>query len=190
VDTAGHWAAVYLPRADIPLTRGWFRQDDFPQNEVLYDRLDGPTYINWLRSLGVRYVVLTDAPTDYSAKQEALLIQSGRTALVPVLRSPHMTIYSVPHARPIVTGPGSAQLVELAQTHIVLNLSSAGLYRLAIRYSPYWSAVGACVTRGDDGMIRLDSFRRGRVLLQFKVKARRALAAMVGAGPADCTPTP
>ena len=190
VDTVGHWAAVYLPRADIPLTRGWFRQDDFPQNEVLYDRLDGPTYINWLRNLGVRYVVLTDAPTDYSAKQEALLIQSGRTALVPVLRSPHMTIYSVPHARPIVTGPGSAQLVELAQTHIVLNLSSAGLYRLAIRYSPYWSAVGACVTPGDDGMIRLDSFQPGQVLLQFKVKARRALAAMVGAGPADCVPTP
>ena len=40
VDTAGHWAAAYLPRAGIPLTRGWFRQDDFPQNEVLYDQLD------------------------------------------------------------------------------------------------------------------------------------------------------
>ena len=77
VDTAGHWAAVYLPRAGIPLTRGWYRQDDFPQNEVLYDQLDGPTYLGWLRSLGVRYVVLTDAPTDYSSKQEALLIRSG-----------------------------------------------------------------------------------------------------------------
>ena len=32
VDTAGHWAALYLPRAGIPLARGWFRQDDFPQN--------------------------------------------------------------------------------------------------------------------------------------------------------------
>ena len=40
VDTAGHWAAVHLPAAGIPLTRGWFRQDDFPQNEVLYDQLD------------------------------------------------------------------------------------------------------------------------------------------------------
>src|SRR5207249_10117755 len=78
VDTAGHWSAVYLPRAGIPLTRGWFRQDDFPQNEVLYDNLTGTTYRAWLRSLGVRYVVLTDAPTDYSAKREALLIRNGR----------------------------------------------------------------------------------------------------------------
>jgi hypothetical protein len=186
VDTAGHWAAVYLPGADIPLTRGWFRQDDFPQNEILYDKLDGPTYIHWLRSLGVRYVVLTDAPVDYSAKQEALLIRSGHSGLVPVLRRPHMTIYSVPKARPIVTGPGKAELVELAQTHILLRLGSAGRYRLAIRYSPYWTTVGACVSRGEDGMIRLDSFGRGRVLLQFKVKAGRALAAMVGAGPRDC----
>ncbi len=30
VDTAGHWAAVHLPEAGIPLVRGWFRQDDFP----------------------------------------------------------------------------------------------------------------------------------------------------------------
>src|SRR5438093_1549196 len=33
VDTAGHWPAVYLARAGIPIARGWFRQDDFPQNE-------------------------------------------------------------------------------------------------------------------------------------------------------------
>ena len=30
-----------LPAAGgIPIVRGWFRQDDFPQNEVLYDQLD------------------------------------------------------------------------------------------------------------------------------------------------------
>ena len=36
VDTVGHWEADYLPAAGIPLVRGWFRQDDFPQNAVLY----------------------------------------------------------------------------------------------------------------------------------------------------------
>ena len=30
VDTTGHWGAVYLADANIPLARGWFRQDDFP----------------------------------------------------------------------------------------------------------------------------------------------------------------
>jgi hypothetical protein len=188
VDTAGHWAAVYLPRAGIPLTRGWFRQDDFPQNEVLYDELDGPTYLGWLRSLGVKYVVLTDAPTDYSAKREALLIRSGLSGLKSEFRGAHMTIYSVPKPEPIVTGQGMAEMVELAQTHMTLNLASAGNYRIAVRYSPYWTAADstACVTKGDDGMIRLESPRQGRVTLEFKVKAGRALAAMVGNRP-DCT---
>jgi hypothetical protein len=187
VDTAGHWAAAYLPRAGIPLTRGWFRQDDFPQNEVLYDRLDGRTYLRWLRSLGVRYVVLTDAPTDYSSKQEALLIRSGRSGLKPVFRGEHMTIYSVPKPRRMITGTGMAEVVELAQTHMTVNVGSPGNYRIAVRYSPYWTAADstACVTKGDDGMIRLESPSQGRVTLQFKLKARRALNAMVGNRP-DC----
>ena len=39
VGTADHWEAVYIAQAGIPIVRGWFRQDDFPQNEVLYDKL-------------------------------------------------------------------------------------------------------------------------------------------------------
>ena len=70
VDTVGHWPAAYLPAAGIPIARGWFRQDDFPRNDVLYSRLDAPSYLDWLRSLGVKYVVLPDAPLDYSAKEE------------------------------------------------------------------------------------------------------------------------
>jgi hypothetical protein len=189
VDTSGHWAAVYLPRADIPLTRGWFRQDDFPQNEVLYDNMTGTTYRAWLRSLGVRYVLLTDAPTDYSSKQEALLIHNGRSGLIPVHNTRHITIFEVPKPRPIVTGQGPARMIRLGQTQMVMEVSSPGHYRVAVRYSPYWSAVNksGCVSKGDDGMLRVDAQRRGRIVLQFKVKATRALAAMVGASPSsDC----
>jgi hypothetical protein len=61
-----------LSRArEHPLARGWFRQDDFPQNEVLYDDLGPKTYLDWLRGLGVEYVVLSDSPVDYSARGEA-----------------------------------------------------------------------------------------------------------------------
>ncbi len=189
VDTAGHWAAVYLPRAGIPLTRGWFRQDDFPQNEVLYDDLTGTAYRAWLRGLGVRYVVLTDAPTDYSAKQEALLIRNGRSGLIPVHNTRHITIYEVPSPRPIVTGQGPARMIRLGQTQMVMEVGSPGHYRVAVRYSPYWSAVNntGCVSKGMDGMLRVDAQRRGRIVLQFKVKATRALAAMVGASTSsDC----
>ena len=185
VDTSGHWAAVYLPRAGIPLTRGWFRQDDFPQNQVLYDQLTGPTYLGWLRSLGVKYVVLTDAPPDYSAKQEALLIRSGLSGLKTEFAGAHMTIFSVPNPQAIVTGSGMAEMVELEEDRMTLNLGSPGNYRIAVRYSPYWTAVDstACVMKGDDGMIRLESPRQGSVTLQFKVKARRALNALVGNRP-------
>ena len=189
VDTAGHWAAVYLPRAGIPLTRGWFRQDDFPQNEVLYDNLTGTTYRAWLRSLGVRYVLLTDGPTDYSSKQEALLIHNGSSGLIPVHNTRHITIFKVPNARPIVTGQGPARMVRLGQTQMVMEVGSPGHYRVAVRYSPYWSAVNkaGCVSKGDDGMLRVDAQRRGRIVLKFQVKATRALAAMVGASTSsDC----
>ena len=40
VDTVGHWPAAYLPAAGIPIARGWFRQDDFPRNDLLYAKLD------------------------------------------------------------------------------------------------------------------------------------------------------
>jgi len=189
VDTSGHWAAVYLPRAGIPLTRGWFRQDDFPQNEVLYDNLTGPTYRAWLRSLGVRYVVLTDAPTDYSAKQEAILIRNGSSGLIPVHNTMHMTIYRVPNARPIVTGQSPARMLRFEETRMVMKVGSPGHYRVAVRYSPYWSALNksGCISKGEDGMLRVEAQRRGRIVLQFKVKATRALAAMVGAGTSnDC----
>ena len=67
---------------------------------------------------------------------------------------------------------------------MVLEIGSAGHYRVAIRYSPYWTTPdhNACVSRGDDGMLRVDSPGRGHVVLQFKVKAVRALGTMVGAG--------
>src|ERR1043166_319506 len=85
VDTAEHWPAAYLPEAGIPIVRGWYRQSDFPQNELLYDHaLSAVTYEAWLRAQGVRYVVLADAPPDYSARKEAALVRSGRTSLVRV----------------------------------------------------------------------------------------------------------
>jgi hypothetical protein len=111
VDTVGHWPALHLARAGIPLARGWFRQDDFPQNAVLYRRLTPASYVAWLRTVGVRYVVLADATLDYTAHDEAALLRSGEAGLPVVLRAPHLTIFELPRAQPIVTGPGRVMLV-------------------------------------------------------------------------------
>ena len=81
VDTAGHWPSFYLAESGIPLVRGWFRQDDFPFDTVLYGHLNAAAYLRWLRELGVAYVVLTRSPPDYSSRQEAVLVRSGRAGL-------------------------------------------------------------------------------------------------------------
>ena len=186
VDTSGHWPALYLARADIPLARGWFRQDDFPQNEVLYDELGPKAYVDWLRSLGVRYVVLTDAAVDYSARGEAALLRSGRTPLRPVFSSLHLTVYEVPHPTPILTGPRGARVVSLTDSRIVLAAARAGSYRLAVRFSRYWQPSAGCLSRGADGMIRLSIPQAGRVSLKFAPNARSALAALAGRSTHSC----
>jgi hypothetical protein len=137
VDTAGHWEAAYLAEAGIPIVRGWFRQSDFPQNEVLYDAVGRGAYLHWLRSMGVRYVVLTTAPVDYSARREALLLRGGRSGLPLVFRSPTTSIYRVPHPRPIVTGPARASVLALHTSSIAFHVAAPGTYHVAVRYTPY-----------------------------------------------------
>ena len=186
VDTAGHWPAVYLPESGIPLARGWYRQDDFPENRILYGSFGAKAYLAWLRNLGVRYVVLADAPPDYSSRAEAALLAGGQSGLRRVLRTPHLTIFSVPHPRPLVTGPFAASVERLGATSMTLWLGGPGTYRIAVRYSPYWRASTGCVLHGDDGMLRLSSADRGIVKLSFKVGAARVLETLVGTGDADC----
>ena len=189
VDTAGHWDAVYLPRAGIPLARGWFRQNDYPQNRLLYndDGFGRSAYLRWLRSLGVRYVVLTDAPPDYSARDEAKLLRSGKSGLTRVFRTRHVTIYAVPSPRPLITGPAPASVVSLSESQVTVRAAEAGTYRLAIRYSPYWMASTGCLDPGQDSMIRLRIPAAGTVKLSIHVNARRALDAFAGQRPQTCS---
>jgi hypothetical protein len=180
VDTTGHWEAVYLTRAGIPIVRGWFRQDDFPQNEVLYDGPGPRSYLLWLHALGVRYVVLTGAPEDYSSRAEGVLLRSGHSGLPIVYTSRNITVFAVPHPTPIVTGPPGARVVALQQSEIDLQLRTPGRYRISVRYSPYFAAQGACITKSNDGMTLLNVAHAGRVRLVFAVTPARALAALAG----------
>jgi hypothetical protein len=186
VDTAGHWEAVYLAQAGIPIVRGWFRQDDFPENELLYDPLGEHAYLAWLHRMGARYVVLTDAPLDYSARDEAELLRSGRSGLLPVFRTSDVTVYSVPNPVSIVTGPASPKVLSLGDSSIVLSLARPGTYRVAVNYSPYMSAPNACVRESPAGMIDLTAQRAGVLRLAFTVTAAHALAAIAGSR-SSCT---
>jgi hypothetical protein len=183
VDTAGHWPAVYLADAHIPLARGWFRQDDFPVNAVLYSRLGPAAYLRWLRSLGVAYVVLAHVPADYSSRAEAKLVESGHAGLRPVFRTGTMTVYAVPSPRPIVTGPGSPRLLALSDERLRLQVSRGGTYRIAVRWSPYWRASDGCLGSGKDGMLRLRTRAARAVGIVFRVDADRAFEALTGSAP-------
>ena len=186
VDTVGHWPAAYLPAAGIPIARGWFRQDDFPRNGILYTRLDQARYMAWLRSLGIRYVVLPDAPLDYSAREEGALIAGGRSGLSVAFRSAHTTVYAVPSPQRIVTGPGSASVLALEQHQITLAIPRAGRYRIATNWSPYWRTDAGCLSKGADGTIRLSTTRAGVVRVDLSVNAKGALAALAGDSEPTC----
>jgi hypothetical protein len=185
VDTAGHWPADFLARARIPLARGWFRQEDFPQNRVLYDDELGPkAYIAWLRRVSVRYVVLTSARPDYSARAEARLLRTGRSGLPVVYRTRTTTIFEVSSPRPLISAP--ARVLALGYSSIKLHVPAPGTYRLNVTYAPYWHTRDGCLTRTSDGMTQLTVRRTGTVAIRFAVTATRAIEAMVGTQPEPC----
>ncbi|MGH2898899.1 MAG: hypothetical protein ACRDMZ_09520, partial [Solirubrobacteraceae bacterium] len=187
VDTTGHWGATYLADANIPLARGWFRQDDFPQNEVLYSKLGPRAYLRWLRGLGVGYVVVaTAAPLDYSSKAEARLIRSGRAGLRLVYEDATTAIYRVPGFVPIVTGPARSRVLAMTEERVVVAVPRGGTYRIAVRYSPYWRASDGCLSKGKDGMLRLTTIRARVSRIGFIVSADSAFDQLAGQRP-SCT---
>jgi hypothetical protein len=190
VGTARHWEAAYLPRAGIPITRGWFRQDDFPQNEVLYGPLSAGGYLDWLHALGVRYVVLTSSPPDYSARREAALIRSGRIPLQPVFRGGGTEVLQVPAARRMISGNRDPRVLSFSQARFVVRVRRGGYYRMAVRYSPYWTVSSGCISRTRDGMVLLAIPKAETVSVSFLVSPARAFHVLTHASQSSCTGQP
>lgn len=178
VDTSQHWPAWYLAGEGIPLVRGWFRQDDHPIADLLYRRLGARAYVTWLHRLGVAYVVLPDAPRDSTSREEARLVRSGRAGLRRVLTGP-VSVYAVPRPTPIVSR--GASLLELRQSQLLLRVTRAGTYRIAVRWAPYWHASSGCLARGRDDMLRLRTSVSGTVALGFRVDGSGLWRALTGA---------
>jgi len=170
VATAGHWEAYYLARAGVPLARGWYRQSDFPENDVLYRPAISPSaYQSWLRALGVKYVMLPDVSLDYSSQAEAALIRSGHSGLVLAGTAPHWQFYRLAKPVGIVSGdrvnPGSVHVTTAAISFVA---PKAGLYRVRVRYSPYWQpSTPMCVTQTANGMMQLSVSTPGAVRLSM-----------------------
>ncbi|MBO0713602.1 MAG: hypothetical protein J2P59_02510, partial [Acidimicrobiales bacterium] len=188
VDTVGHWGADFLPEHGIPVARGWFRQDDVPTNDLLYrpGPLAPSPYRAWLRSLGVAYVVLPDAPLDFSSQAEAALLSSGRSGLRLVHRGVHQRIFAVPHPTPIVTGPGPVRVLEAGPESLTIAAGATGTYRVAVHWSPYFRASAGCVSPSGSGMTELQVKRPGVVSIRLDLSAGRLWSSFLGGAPAAC----
>ena len=187
VATDHHWEAFFLARRGVPLTRGWYRQDDFPANQDLYGELTARKYLTWLRRLGVRYVFLPADRLDYSAEEEAALLRVSQV-LPEVARIGEWTVYEVPQATPIATPATSIRVLEMSSEQITLEAARAGNYRLRLRYTPYWQVVRgeACVAPREPWSTELRVSKPGVVTLQFTVGVEKFVATVLGRA-AKCT---
>lgn len=182
VATADNWEAYYLARRGVPLARGWFRQDDFPANAALYKPLTPRRYRAWMRRTAVRYVFLPDDPLDYSARAEAELLRSGRSGLREVARLGGWTVFALPNPTPIVTPAEDAEVLDLTAESITLRVARPGVYRLRLRYTPYWRIDGAaaCAAPREPWGTDLRVAEPGVVRLTFAVRLGTFVGAVLG----------
>jgi hypothetical protein len=190
VPTFDHWEAYWLPRAGIPLARGWYRQIDIARNELFYERpLTPSAYRAWLREMGVRFVVLPHTRLGQKGEErEARLLRAGRSGLSPAFSDVNVSIYELPSPEPILTGPGSPRITRFDHANVEGTLSRAGAYLLKVRYTRYWRVrTGTvCVERAGGGMTRLRATRPGRFALSVPERPASLVRLLVGRSPARC----
>jgi hypothetical protein len=191
VPTAEHWEADWIPKAGVPLARGWYRQLDEVDNAILYSKaLDPATYVAWLRANAVRYVVLSrTAPLDWDGgPQEARVVRSADTGLKLVFRSANWSIYELPKPTPLLTGPAHPVVTSFGHTIIKGRVFAAGRYLLRAHYNPYWRLGGAgCVARGPNRMTVLDLTRPQRFALTVPGTPEGLFNELVNGKRATCT---
>jgi hypothetical protein len=190
VPTFDHWEAYWLPRAGFPLARGWYRQIDIARNELFYEKRLAPLgYREWLRRMGVRFVLLPQTRLGQKGEdREAALLRSGRSGLTRVFGDANVTIYELPGADPILTGPGTPRITRLDHSRIEGTLTQPGSYDVKIRYTRYWRvrAGSVCVERAAGGMTRLRATRAGRFALAVPEQPASLVRLLVGTPPARC----
>jgi hypothetical protein len=202
VATWGHSEAYYLPKSGIPLAGGWYRQNAYRPQDLPGYR-GGPVtpalYRDWLRAMGVRYVLLPRDELDPAARAEAALLRQGVPGLTLVRSSssPHLAIYELQDASPILTPPPGApasayprtRILRMTRDTISLYAPVAGVYSLRVSYTPYWRVddpTAACVERGPGPMSQLRVMRPGPVRLHVSVSFEGAVTG--GRAPACASP--
>jgi hypothetical protein len=148
----------------VPLARGWERQLDEKANPLFYDGrpLTPWRYHRWLHEAAVRWVALPDAPLDYSAEAEALLLERGTPYLRLAHSSPGWRIWEVRDAAP----PASNGARVTAAGPNGFELESGGPTVVRQRYTRWWRSERACVSRAPGGWTQVTPVRGDRVRVE------------------------
>ena len=157
--TKNHWEAADLAKV-VPLARGWERQLDQKANPIFYDseELTAGRYHAWLRENAVRYVALPAAPLDYSAREEAVVLERGASFLQLVYESPRWRIWKVRDTDPPASN--GARMLAAGPNWFMVHARRPTVVRY--RYTPYWTTSGACVSRAPGGWTRVEPDGDGR----------------------------
>jgi hypothetical protein len=153
--TANHWESAYLANR-FELARGWLRQLDTTRDDIFYDDggLSPAAYGRWLRANGISYVLLPDAPLDYSSVAERRLILAEPPYLDLRWSSPHWRIYAVHDPEPLVRPMGGAvgHALWVGRQGFGLEIDRPGEFLVRVSFTPYWSIVrgaGCLLRRGE-----------------------------------------
>ena len=183
-----HWEALYFPEAGYPITRGWFRQADAIHNELFYTSYDAADYVDWLQSMGVRYIFLpAEGPLDPWSKREARLL-AGSPAFAFVEQTGAWRIYRLIDARPLLVAQpetpeaGTGTIRYVGHEQIDFSVSKPGTYWLKFTSSPYWVLEGGPgrITPRPDRFMDVSLERPGDYALRFEVTPARMFDVATG----------
>jgi hypothetical protein len=160
------------------------------RNELFYARpLTAAHYREWLRGMGVRYVLLPNTSLGRKGeKREAALLRSGQSGLELVFTNASMAIWELPKPAPILSGPGRPHLTRLDHSRVEGTVTASGDYALKIRYTRYWRvrSGAVCIERATGGMTTLRATRPGRFALAVPEEPNDLVGLLVGRPPGHC----
>lgn len=132
---------------EVPLARGWSRQDDTAGNPIFYrGSLSADSYTGWLRAHGVDHVALAPSarPDPGGQAERALLLVGNTPGLRLVYSDRNWRVWAVEDAVPLAPAP--ATVLATDRTTVTLRSDGTGTVPLKVRWSRWLSVQGpACV---------------------------------------------
>jgi len=193
VQSKRYWEAYYIAGHGYAMARGWYRQDDYPTNAVLYNDPTAARYQAWLRAVGVRYVLLQAGTLDFTSEAEAALLRGGRSGLELVARTGSWSVYALPNPTPIVTPAGAGRVTRITPTTITIQATRPAILTVRVHDTPYWTIQSpdgsACVAAGTGSSTPVTVRRAETVELRFVVRPASVLRALIGSH-TSCAPAP